>query len=98
MLEKEIEKKFKNKVEKYGAKVLKFVSPGKAGVPDRIILLPKGRCVFAEIKAPGEQPRKLQIHVMKEIKKLGFGTWLIDSVKKIDDFCNYYFEDGGTDA
>lgn len=33
MLEKELEKKFKYQIEKRGAMVLKFVSPGKAGVP-----------------------------------------------------------------
>ena len=46
MLEKELEKKFKYQIEKRGAMVLKFVSPGKAGVPDRLVLLPYGRAVF----------------------------------------------------
>lgn len=32
---------------------LKWVSPGETGVPDRILLLPPGVLVFAELKAEG---------------------------------------------
>lgn len=92
MLEKELEIKFKKQVEKYGAKVWKFVSPGKAGVPDRIILTPDGECLFAEIKRPGDRPRKLQEHVMKEIADLGFAVWLIDSEEDIYGFCDMYLK------
>lgn len=40
MREKEIEAKLKKEVEKVGGLALKFISPGVAGVPDRIVLLP----------------------------------------------------------
>lgn len=91
VLEKELEAKFKKQVEKYGAKVWKFVSPGKAGAPDRIVLIPGGQCVFAEIKRPGERPRRLQEYVMQEIGSLGFGVWVIDSFEDVDRFCGQYF-------
>lgn len=51
-LEKDIEKKLRLTVTKYGGKCLKWVCPGWSGVPDRIILLPGGRILFAETKRP----------------------------------------------
>lgn len=93
MLEKELEAKFKKRVEKHGAKVWKFVSPGKAGAPDRIILIPKGKCIFAEIKRPNEKPRKLQNHIMRNLRNLGFDVWVIDAENAIGEFCDCYFND-----
>ena len=91
MLEKELEKKFKYQIEKRGAMVLKFVSPGKAGVPDRLVLLPYGRAVFVEFKAPGEKPRSLQVHVMKELEGKKFDCWVIDNPGLIRLFEQCYF-------
>lgn len=51
-LEKEIEEKLRKKVEKAGGRCLKWVCPGWAGVPDRIVLLPGARVIFAETKRP----------------------------------------------
>lgn len=59
--ESQVENRLKFEIEKIGGMALKFVSPGMAGVPDRIVLLLGGRVVFAEIKAPGEKLRPLQL-------------------------------------
>lgn len=91
MLEKELEAKFKKRAESQGAKVWKFVSPGQAGVPDRVVFLPQGKCVFAEIKKPGEGLRPLQMRVITQLLDLGFPVWLIDSEKRIDEFCDFHF-------
>lgn len=74
MDERNIEQMLKRRVEEAvpGAKCLKFVSPGYTGVPDRIILLPGGAVVFAELKKPGEQPRQRQLFVQEQFRKMGF--------------------------
>ena len=46
--EKQIENYLKRKFESIGAIVLKFTSPGQAGVPDRIIICPT--LVFEQTK------------------------------------------------
>lgn len=51
-LEKEIEEKVRKTVKSYGGLCLKWVCPGWAGVPDRIILLPGGVVLFVETKRP----------------------------------------------
>ena len=53
MREKTIEQKLVQAVKAKGGIAPKFVSPGFSGVPDRLILLPDGKCGFVEVKAPG---------------------------------------------
>ena len=81
--EKELEKKMMRAVRRCGGLALKFVSPGIAGVPDRIVLLPGGRIVFVEMKAPGEKPGALQTFRHEQLRKLGFRVIVIDSMKQI---------------
>ena len=53
MREKTIEAKLVKAVRIMGGLAPKFVSPGFDGVPDRLVLLPKGKIAFIELKAPG---------------------------------------------
>lgn len=87
MLEKEIEGYLKKRVEKeLGGRALKFVSPGLAGVPDRIVLLPGARIVFVETKAPARKLRRLQEYVCGQIAALGFDVRRIDTKAGVDSF------------
>ena len=71
--EREIEAKLKKTVERHGGLCLKWISPGWAGVPDRIILLPGARVMFAETKRPkGGQVSKLQLWWQRKLDALGF--------------------------
>ena len=81
MLEKQIERKLYDEVKKIDGMCLK--QTGMAGIPDRLVLLPDGKCAFVELKAPGEKPRKLQQIRMKQLKKLGFKCFVIDGVEQI---------------
>ena len=81
MLEKQIERKLCDEVKKIDGMCLK--QTGMAGIPDRLVLLPNGKCAFVELKAPGEKPRKLQQIRMKQLKKLGFKCFVIDGVEQI---------------
>jgi len=49
MTEKQIEKKLIAEIRKRGGLCMKFVSPGNAGVPDRIVIH-NGRVWFVEVK------------------------------------------------
>lgn len=84
MREKEVERKLVQKVKAMGGLAPKFVSPGLNGVPDRIILLQNGKIAFAEIKAPGEKMRPLQVRRKTQLERLGFSVYCVDDVAKID--------------
>lgn len=84
MREKDIEGYLRLRTKEAGGRAFKFVSPGNAGVPDRIVMLPNGRIAFVELKAPGGKPTPLQTKQMNYIAGLGFPVWLIDSEEKVD--------------
>ncbi len=92
MREQRIERQLVQQVSKLGGLALKFVSPGMAGVPDRLLLFPGGKAVFVETKAPGKKPRPLQLHRHEQLRALGFRVFVIDEMKQIrevlDDLCS----------
>lgn len=90
MREKDIEKYLVEKVKAAGGKAYKFVSPGNAGVPDRLVLFPKGTTVFVELKAPGNKPTALQEAQQKKIRNLGFLVLVIDSKEGVDELVRLY--------
>lgn len=84
MKEAAIERKLVEAAKKRKGLCLKWVSPGYAGVPDRIVLLPHGRIGFVEVKAPGEKPRKLQVSRHRLLRRLGFGVYVLDRPDDIE--------------
>ena len=84
MLEKQVEQKLVAAVKSKGGVCWKFTSPGTAGVPDRIILMPGGRIAFVEVKAPGEKPRPLQLLRHLTLRRLGFKVFVLDALEDID--------------
>ena len=86
MEEQKIERRLKKEIELIGGKALKFVSPGVSGVPDRIVLLPGGKVIFIELKAPGKILNPIQAFRRKEFNKLGFETKVIDSIESVLQF------------
>ena len=85
MLEKEIEKYLVSEVKKLGGTAYKFTSPGHAGVPDRLCLMPNGTIFFVELKATGKTTRPLQEREILRIRAYGQRVYVTDSRKRIDD-------------
>lgn len=77
--EDSIEDHLVKQVKKAGGIAYKFISPGRRSVPDRLVLLPDGKVIFVECKAPGEKPTAAQLREHKKIRALGFAVWVLDS-------------------
>ena len=90
MLEKDIEKYLREQVKLIKGRAYKWVSPGNAGVPDRIVLFPSARIVFVELKAPGKKPTPLQIAQGNKIAAMGQMVVVIDSKPAVDKFILEY--------
>ena len=84
MNEKTIEAKLKKAVESSGGLCWKLVCPGTTGVPDRICLM-RNRVVFVELKAPGKQPRPIQVRRMNQLRQQGFTALVVDSIDGIQE-------------
>ena len=63
----------------------KFVSPGRNGVPDRIII-GRGHTVFIELKAPNGTPSAQQILNAKRMTAAGADVRFCFSKEAIDEF------------
>lgn len=86
-LEKDIERKLKDLVESYGGKCLKWTCPGWRGVPDRIVLLPRGRVYFVELKRPkGGRLSPMQKWWHKQLRGLGFWVLCVYNEEDIKTF------------
>lgn len=83
MREREIERKLVLEVRRNGGISPKVVSPGTNGMPDRIVLMPKGRMAFVELKAPGKKPSRIQVVRHIRLKELGYRTYVVDSIEKV---------------
>jgi len=84
MTEVSIEKRLTMKVMENGGLALKLVSPGFAGVPDRLVLFNGSKIAFVELKAPAKKLRALQRKRKKQMEALGFKVFKIDSYEAID--------------
>ena len=89
MLEKPVEERLKTEVEKLGCQCWKFTSPGRRGVPDRIVICPERWIEWVEAKRPGGKPEPLQRIVHKILGLLGFKVWIIDTYQEVEDFVKY---------
>ncbi len=96
MRESFIEEKLTKAVKQNGGVCWKFTSPGTAGVPDRIILMPEGRIAFVEVKAPGEKPRPLQQSRHRLLRRLGFKVYVLDTLEDIEKIISELKNDEAT--
>ena len=90
MREKEVEQYLVKKVKEIGGKAFKFVSPGNAGVPDRMVCLPGGRIFFVELKAPGGKTTALQDLQIKKLHDLGCEVFVIDNRETINGLVTFW--------
>lgn len=95
MREKLIEQKLVQEVRKRGGICPKFTSPGFAGMPDRLLLLPHGRIAFVELKAPGQKPQPLQAARHKLLARLGFRVYVLDGEAQIEKIISEIGGDAG---
>lgn len=83
MKEKYVEQKLVLEVKRRGGICPKWTSPETAGMPDRLVFLPDGKFGMAEVKAPGEKPRALQLSRHKLLRSLGFRVYVLDAPAQI---------------
>lgn len=81
MREKHIEQQLAGEVKKRGGLCEKWTA-GTSGWPDRIILM-GGGIAFVEVKAPGKEPRPLQAHRHRQLRKLGYKVFVLDDPGQI---------------
>ncbi len=88
--ERDVERYLVERVRDAGGEAYKFTSPGRRGVPDRIVILPGWPPQFVELKAPGKKPTAMQAREHTRIRIAGGVVWTIDSIAAVGDFMAAY--------
>ena len=86
MLESKIEKALIARVKTLDGTCEKFVSPGRRGVPDRLVTLPGGRIIFVELKSPTGRLSPSQIRDHARRIQLGCDVRVMNNIEAIDAF------------
>ena len=80
ILEKEIEKKFCQRVESRGGMTVKFSDPSRRGAPDRLVI--EQDIYFVEFKRPKGVIAKHQIEYAKRLEDLNVMVYLIETMEQ----------------
>lgn len=86
MRESVIEARLRDGVKAMGGICWKFVSPGTTGVPDRIIILPGGRIIFAELKADAGRTSDIQQYRINELRRIGADVRILKGLSQVKAF------------
>ena len=79
-------------VELNGCLCYKFVSPGKNGVPDRIVIAPPNKTIFVEVKAPYGRVRPLQRCAIRAMRKHGAPVFVAHTKEAVDILTQFITE------
>lgn len=88
--ERDVEKRLRTECEKRGWLCWKFTSPGRNGVPDRIVIRPRRVAApafidFVEVKAPKGCVRPLQRVRFRELTEHGAQVSVVHNFNEVDD-------------
>ncbi|MFD7541258.1 MULTISPECIES: VRR-NUC domain-containing protein [unclassified Streptomyces] len=89
--ERDIEGYLLDQCRAHGFLCLKFVSPARGGVPDRLVVA-QGRIVFVEVKRPGGRLRKLQQRTHVKLRRHGAEVQVVDDKPSVDAFLAHLLE------
>lgn len=89
MAERDVEARLVRGVRKLGGRCWKWVSPGRNGVPDRIVLLPYGVVAFVELKDDEGVVSKMQDLTIREIRGLGHEAFVVRGADGVDAFLEH---------
>ena len=80
MTEAQIERKICEHAKLRGCIAYKFTSPGRAGVPDRLLIAPDGTVFMIEFKTPTGRLSALQINEHRRLNEHNVAVYVVDNV------------------
>ncbi len=84
--ERVVERYLLKRVREVGGECYKFKSPGRRGVPDRMVVFPLNHVFFVETKRPGKKATAQQMREHGRMTKLGLTVLVINNKIDVDFF------------
>lgn len=94
ILERDIEAKLVREVKRRGGLSYKFTSPGRAGVPDRIVIVPdpyNTQVVFVELKTRNGSLQRNQINEINTLREKGANVRVVYGEDQMLDLVDELF-------
>lgn len=85
--EQAIEKHLCRRVREIGGLCVKLT--GTNGIPDRLVILPNGRNIYIELKAPDGRLSPIQLATHKRLRKLNQEVYTIWNHEQVDRFIEW---------
>ena len=85
LMERDIERYLVRRTIEHGGVAYKWVSPGRVGVADRIVLLPGGVVWFVELKTVKGRLSPWQKVFAAEMRRMGMNYIVIRSKGEVDE-------------
>ena len=93
MRERDVEKALVTEVRQCGGRAYKWVSPGNAGVPDRIVIFPGRAALFVEVKTERGTLSAVQKVQIPRLREMGQKVYVVKGLSGVADF---FEKEGGT--
>lgn len=84
--ENRVERRLIDGVKALGGITFKFVSPGRAGVPDRVVILPGGTVHFVELKAQGGRASALQQRMLAKLRRMDVTALVLTGIDEVERY------------
>ena len=84
--ENRVERRLIDGVKALGGITFKFISPGRAGVPDRVVILPGGTVHFVELKARGGRASALQQRVLAKLRRMDVTALVLTGIDEVERY------------
>jgi hypothetical protein len=94
MTEREIERRMREMIKQRGGLTYKFTSPQNPGVPDRIVITPRGVIWFVELKSKNGRLSKMQCWQTAELEERNANVRVIRGWNEAEAFVREVMPDG----
>lgn len=94
MRESAIEQKLTGLVRSKGGLSYKFISPGRVGVPDRIVVAPGGAVWFVELKTSKGRLSRMQEYQLEQLRNCGANAVALYGEAEVETFVRTVFRVG----
>ena len=84
MKESDLERDARLLVETNGGRLVKIRAVGIVGFPDRLALMPNGKCAYIEFKKPGKRPRRNQFAWLNFLRSNGYEAFWTDRLSDVE--------------
>jgi len=83
--ERDVESRLTSSLERIGVPCIKFSPEHKVGMPDRLILLPWGKCIWVELKTQGGHLAEIQKLQHRRLVDAGQRVEVLWNKKDVDN-------------